>query len=334
MSLIISLKNLSLNVTIVLATIWAASGQKNDDTDDTINWSSLCDRIDESVQMSDKRMYFFSGQYYWQIDRSFRFISAPTYIQNKWGFHVKPPLDAVFTFNRGRFANKTIFISGNKWWRVTANGGTDAGNQIQWQGWPQDITADTAFLWDIPFKPVAQGSTSLLLKSRPQDSLVFFIFGSKYSVYSFSDQEKAMLEPTPLVVMADAVVSDVDNELLFLKMDSNATAVRTLSSLLEVTASMNDFDDNSLYLFGKDSKFCKINTNDSRLVCEVNKINQLLKCNTQLSNVPKGEPPSGANGLTFNELFDETNGQIDSNGNTKAISMSAILLFISLLFYL
>ena len=258
--------------------------EMSEEVESRIDFETLCDKIDGSVQTSDKKMYFFGGQYYWQINRDFQILSAPTYIQNKWGFLIKTPLDAVFTFNKGRFASKTIFISGNHWWRVNANGRTEAGNDIQWEGWPTDRTADTAFVWD-----------ATPLKARTQSSsLVFFLFGPKYSVYRFGSDEKAMLTPTPVVVMADAVVSDADNELLFLNIDpsvtANRTARRTLDSLLKVTASMNVIDDNSLYLFGKENKFCKISAKDNRFVCEVNRINELLKCNTDFSNVPKAEP--------------------------------------------
>src|SRR5690349_9071607 len=75
-----------------------------------ISLNTLCDKIDESVQLSDKRLNFFSGQYFWEVDKKFNFLKSPTYVQNKWGFLIKTPLDAVFTFNRGRFQNKTIFI--------------------------------------------------------------------------------------------------------------------------------------------------------------------------------------------------------------------------------
>ena len=99
-----------------------------------------------------------------------------------------------------------------------------------------------------------------------------------------------MLGPTPLVLMADAVVSDVDNELLFLKFnETKVVSNRTVDQLMEVTASMNIFEDNSLYLFAKNNKFCKINTNDNRFVCKVEKINKLLKCNQYLSHLPEIE---------------------------------------------
>ena len=99
-----------------------------------ISLNTLCDKIDESVEFSDRKMYFFSDQYFWEIDKQFQFISAPTYVQNKWGFLVKTPLDAAFTFNWGRFQNKTIFIKDNQWWRVTADGQTEATNVISWEG--------------------------------------------------------------------------------------------------------------------------------------------------------------------------------------------------------
>ena len=250
-----------------------------------ISLNTLCDKIDESVQLSDKRLYFFSGQYFWEVDKKFNFLKSPTYVQNKWGFLIKTPLDAVFTFNRGRFQNKTIFIKGKQWWRMTADGLTEASNTIAWKGWPEDRTVDTAFVFNYG------------LNSKT-DSLVFFLFGSKYSVYRFGADEKAMIGPTPVVVMADAMVNDSDNELLFLKIvnksDSN---YKTVDSLMTVTASMNVFEDNYLYLFAKNNKFCKINANDKKFVCNVTKVNDLLKCeeSLQLSKVPEheseGTPP-------------------------------------------
>jgi hypothetical protein len=59
---------------------------------------NLCDQIDAAVTMGDNKMYFFSDQLYWEVDHEFRFLRAATYVQNRWGFDMKPPFDTIFTF--------------------------------------------------------------------------------------------------------------------------------------------------------------------------------------------------------------------------------------------
>ena len=105
------------------------TGEEPIDEIETRIMDTLCDRIDESVHMSDNKSdYLFIGQYYWQIERNFTFIGVQSYVHNKWAFAISTPLDTAFTLRSCRFKDKTVFIIGNQWWRVTNNEKTEASN--------------------------------------------------------------------------------------------------------------------------------------------------------------------------------------------------------------
>lgn len=226
-----------------------------------ISENSLCNKVDEVVQFANKRMFVFSDEYYWEISEQFIVMSSPKFIQNYWGNSIEIPLDAVFTFGRGRFVDKAIFIKDKKWWRVTADGHTEASNTIEWKEWP-NVRLDAAF--NINFK-----------NSSSDNPIVCFLFGSKYSIYKFGSDAKAMLTPTPVVVFRDAISKN--NRLDFITNDK--TGGQTISDLMKVTASMNTIDGKFIYLFGQNEKYCKIDTND--MICDLKKTNYLFKCDKQ-----------------------------------------------------
>jgi hypothetical protein len=160
---------------------------------------------------------------------------------------------------------------------VTYDGRTEAHNVIDWKGWPHS-PLNAAFVLNI-------GTNS------SNESMVYFLFGSKYSVYKFGSDPKAMIAPTPVVVLEDAVVTK-DNDLLFLRRTiDRPESCKLMSDVMSLSASMNAFYEKALYLFGG-HKYCKVDVKESdrAFTCRVVDISKLLDCNQSSAKVPEVIP--------------------------------------------